>query len=136
MYGDCETTLYIIFVEERILPTIPPQDKELEKSEAVRQAKTKAVHEEPKIVRVEVHKYIRVLIILHYCYCCYVAKPIEIWISRVRPHADKTETDLNRTANGIRTLHRSLSTTDCLKTTTGSMRGRHVEIVQYAPHDS
>lgn len=110
-----QTIFYITLAKERILPAIPPKNEELEKSEAVRQGKTKTVHEEPKIIRVKMREYVRILIILHYYYRCHVAEPIEIRISRVRPHADETEANLDRTADGVRTRHRSSLTAECGK---------------------
>jgi len=53
-----------------------------------------------------------ILVILQYRYHCHVHRPTEIWVSRVRPYADETKTELDRAANGAYAFHRFLRRTE------------------------
>lgn len=92
----------------RILPAIPPENEELDKGEGVRQGKTEAVNEDREVAELEVREHVRVLIILHYHDRRHVAEPVEIRISRVRPHAGQTKTDLHRATDRAYALHLAL----------------------------
>lgn len=103
--------LFSRMLKPRTLPSIPPQTKQLKKDERVRQGETQTIRQDRQIIYVKTRNNVRILIILQYRYHCHVHRPIEIWISRFRPHADETKTDLDRAANAC-AFHRFFKTTE------------------------